>query len=133
MNQIKDGITQSKIDRMYKRKKVVKYLIYPENRKKAIWDLWMTFVLLVTCLVTPLNIAFTDEEDELGILIVDLMVDSLFGIDILVIFNTAFYDQDVELVEDRKEIAKHYLSGWFTVDMLAIIPFDRILHSADFN
>ena len=118
---------------MFKRKRVIKYLIYPENRNKAIWDLWMTFVLLVTCMVTPLNIAFEDGDDALGTLIIDTIVDSLFGVDILVIFNTAFYDQDVELIEDRKEIAKHYLSGWFTIDMLAIIPFDRILHSADFN
>lgn len=63
----------------------------------------------------------------------DTCVDILFGIDIIVIFNTAYYDLEVELIDDRKEIAKFYLSGWFTIDLLAIIPFDRIMNAADFN
>ena len=33
-------------------------IIYPENRNKEIWDLFMTIVLLTTCVLTPLDIAF---------------------------------------------------------------------------
>ena len=50
--------------------------------------------------------------------------------DILVVFNTAYYDDDVDLVDDRKQIAKTYVKGWFTIDLLAIIPFDKIISSA---
>ena len=97
------------------------------------WDLWMTLVLLITCLVTPLNIAFSTDEDSITVVVLDMIVDILFGIDIIIIFNTAYYDQDVELIDNRKDIAKYYVTGWFTVDVLAIIPFDRIMNAADFN
>ena len=57
-------------------------------------------------------------------------MDLLFLMDILVVFNTAYYDDDVDLVDDRKQIAKTYVKGWFTIDLLAIIPFDKIISSA---
>jgi hypothetical protein len=41
-----------------------------------------------------------------------------------VIFNTAFYNDDSEIIDDRKEIASSYARGWFSIDLLAIIPFD---------
>jgi hypothetical protein len=52
-------------------------------------------------------------------------VDGVFLIDIIIIFNTAFYDNDFKIIENRKIIAKKYLSGWFTIDIVAIIPFDK--------
>ena len=45
------------------------------------------------------------------------------------IFNSAYYDLNMDLVNDRKIIAITYLKGWFIVDLLAIIPFDNILTS----
>ena len=42
-----------------------KCLIYPDDPKKAKWDLVITLVLMLTCIITPINIAFTyDKEDE---------------------------------------------------------------------
>ena len=35
----------------------------------------------------------------------------------------------MKFIADRKKIAKNYLQGWFTVDLLAIIPFDLIIQS----
>lgn len=57
----------------------------------------------------------------------------LFLVDILVIFNSAFYNDDFELIESRPKIAKNYLRGWFTVDVLSIIPFDIIFRAGDFS
>lgn len=37
------------------------YLIYPENKAKDNWDLFMTFVLLLTCVKTPYDIAFPSD------------------------------------------------------------------------
>ena len=34
------------------------FIIYPHHRPKAYWDIFITFVLLVTCIVTPYDIAF---------------------------------------------------------------------------
>jgi hypothetical protein len=48
----------------------------------------------------------------------------MFLMDILIIFNTAYYNEDFKLIEDRKNIAKDYLTGWFAIDLVAIVPFD---------
>ena len=110
------------------------FIIYPENKNKGIWDLFMTLVLIITCIQTPLNIAFEDldaskvDNGVKSFVILDYIIDALFLIDILVIFNSAFYDEDVELIDDRKDIAISYIQGWFIVDLLAIIPFDQIIN-----
>lgn len=51
------------------------------------------------------------------------VVDSLFFIDIIIIFNSAVVNDDLSIIEDRCEIAKIYLSGWFWIDLVAILPF----------
>lgn len=51
----------------------------------------------------------------------------MFMIDIILIFNTAYYTLEMQLVDQRKEICINYLTGWFIIDFLAIIPFDIIL------
>ena len=88
---------------MTHRKDVVPYLIYPENRLKSLWDFIMTIVLLVSCVITPLDIAFSNEENTTTLEnIVKYTIDILFAIDILVTFNTTTYDEDDNVVDDRK-------------------------------
>ena len=100
-------------------------MIYPEFKWKTHWDLFITVILIFTCISTPFRIAFT-ETDALGWLIVNYTIDSLFFVDIVLIFNSAYQDEDFRIVDDRKQIAKVYLKGWFMVDILAIVPFDLI-------
>lgn len=38
-----------------------KCLIYPDNDWKQKWDIIMTFVLIATCAITPLALAFGGE------------------------------------------------------------------------
>ena len=64
------------------------------------------------------------DSDSLQWKIINYVIDSLFLIDIIVIFNTAYLDEDLVLIEDRNEISCNYLRGWFFIDLLAIIPFD---------
>mmetsp|Transcript_24636 Transcript_24636/g.38290 ORF Transcript_24636/g.38290 Transcript_24636/m.38290 type:complete len:163 (+) Transcript_24636:1102-1590(+) len=63
-----------------------------------------------------------------------LVLDILFAVDIMIIFCTAYYDDEVKLIDDRKVISKNYLRGWFFIDLFAIIPFEFLLNStAEFN
>lgn len=79
----------------------------------------MTFVLLGTCVMTPYNIAFQMEETFIA-----TIIDLLFLIDMIVVFNTTYYDSDIVLIDCRKKICCQYLKGWFTIDLFAILPFD---------
>lgn len=105
-------------------------LIYPEDKFKSGWDMVMTIVLLVTCIETPLDIAFSSDE-PMPILDnpLKLVIDLLFLADIIIIFNTAYYTEDMELIDRRKKICIKYITGWFFIDFMSIIPFDTILSS----
>ena len=53
----------------------------------------------------------------------------MFLLDIFIIFFSAFFTSDMEIVHDRKLIVTEYLTGWFLIDVLAIFPFDLIISS----
>ena len=75
--------------------------MYPEDQIKVNWDLFITIVLLFACIMTPIRIAFEQKDDHSGE-IVDYIVDGLFVVDMCIIFNTAFYDPDFQIIDDRK-------------------------------
>ena len=57
----------------------------------------------------------------------DIIINILFIIDILVQFNTSFYNAEGEEIRDRKEIATRYMfKGMFIFDFLSSIPYDSV-------
>lgn len=63
------------------------------------------------------------------------MVRSGFGLlfvteDLFLSFFVTYYDSFGNLITDKKEIAKSYLSKWFWVDLPAIIPWEMFFSSA---
>ena len=62
------------------------------NKFKCIyWDTLVSTILLITCFLTPLNLAFTEELDLIGwYVIMNFIIDILFFLDIIVNFMTAF-------------------------------------------
>ena len=112
----------ARVKRMRQRDNRKPCLIYPEDKGKQNWDIIMAGLLLFTCMVTPARIAFS--EDDILWTCINYTVDFLFLCDIIVIFFTAFYDEDFVIHESRWVIAKNYIkSGWFFIDVLAIFPF----------
>ena len=99
-----------------------------ENRCLMTWEMANSLVLLVTCMLTPFNLAFSHLLDEhLSYLWVNYAIDIFFAIDILVIFNTAIWNESFEIIDSRCAIAKDYLRTWFLVDLLSILPFEVII------
>ena len=96
---------------------------------KANWDLWLTVLLIVTCIITPYRIAFEAKEgnDEKRSTIVNIIIDLFFLLDMIFSFTTAYTDEDFRAIDDRATIAKGYLKSWFLIDLLAILPFELIL------
>jgi hypothetical protein len=79
-------------------------MIYPDNHKKEVWDLFMTIILLTSCVVTPYEIAFEASPDDFlsPIQIFDWIMDLLFFADMIIIFNSARYTEDYEIISDRR-------------------------------
>jgi hypothetical protein len=92
----------TKMNRMRKRDSRKSFMFYPEDHFKTNWDLYVTIILLFTCLATPYLISF--EKDTIGWIVVNYFIDTCFLIDIVFSFNQAFYDDDFVIIEDRKII-----------------------------
>lgn len=92
----------------------------------------MAVILIFTCLVTPYRIALI-EVDKPGWMWLNYFIDFSFFVDMIFIFNSAYYDEEFNEIQDRKVIAKLYLKGWFTIDLFAILPFDLMFGGGGLN
>ena len=123
------------------------YVILHYSPFKAVWD-WITLLLVVyTAFLTPYNTAFQLHEDQSKaklnldsslrlhnarpseadpLVIVDLIIDIMFLVDIIINFRTT-YLLFGDVITDPQKIAVNYIKGWFFVDALAAIPFDLLL------
>jgi hypothetical protein len=116
---------------MRARDKVKACIFYPEDAFKVNWDPFITIILLISCILTPLRIAFGGETEPLGWEIINNTIDVFFLFDIIIIFNSAFYDDDYNIIDDRWALAKAYFHSWFFIDFLAIVPFERFVNVFD--
>ena len=66
-------------------------------------------------------------------LVINTTLDFFFFVDMIIIFNSAYYDKYLKIVDDKCIIAKRYLSGWFSIDLISIIPFDIIFSELHLN
>jgi len=105
-------------------------LIYPDNPVKTAWDIYITLILIIACITTPINIAFSYKKEDLSTTISNYFMDCMFLIDIIINFNSAYITPTLELVEDHGTICKTYAKGWFSIDVIAIIPFDLMIPTA---
>ena len=130
-NQLMKTRDKERVERMrYRKHKKGSWLLYPEDPHKVSWDLFITLILMISCILTPYNIAFIDDPEPLHWMIINYTIDTLFAIDIIVIFQSCHYDDEFVIVENRWMIAKEYLKSWFIIDLVAILPFDVIFKSA---
>jgi hypothetical protein len=106
--------------------------------------------VVYTAIFTPFTVAFLLNEDEKRaklnqhastrifknksgqsgadpFVIIDLIVDLMFLLDIFISFRTTFVSKEGEAVYDPMVIAKNYLKGWFVIDAFSAMPYDLIL------
>ena len=114
---------------MVEEKDRVKYLIYPNDKFKLMfWDILISICLLLTCILIPFNLAFSEQLDEVTWYNIFLFtIDGFFVIDIIINFNTAVIQNEVNVITNRKKIALMYIKSWFIIDLLSVIPFDIII------
>ena len=79
------------------------FLFYPTDTLKVmVWDLLISVILLLTCYITPFNLAFSEEVDTVSwYMILNYSIDALFLIDIWINFNTAYQNELYETIDDR--------------------------------
>lgn len=100
---------------------VHKCLFPPRSLLLDLWQLILAVSILYTAIIFPYNLAFNNRADSV-FLVLDLVVDLCFVLDLFVNLNLAYIGADFELVTSRKLIVKRYLRSWFISDVLSCLP-----------
>ena len=60
-------------------------------------------------------------------------VDIFFGFDILMTFSTGYIDEKNDIEYDCKKVIINYITGWFAIDLVSIMPFDYIFDYVNYS
>lgn len=88
------------------------------------WDVLTLAALCFTAVVTPYEVAFLHTSFN-ALFVLNRFIDLIFLKDLILQFFIAVPIKS-GMVRDRKQIAKLYLSCWFWIDLLSILPFDTM-------
>ncbi|KRX03435.1 hypothetical protein PPERSA_02814 [Pseudocohnilembus persalinus] len=78
-------------------------LIQPNSIVNKIWNPIYMVLMIYTATIMPYRISFEDEI-QTGWSVVDYITDSLFWIDMFINMFTAYYNEDGQLVKNRKAV-----------------------------
>jgi len=102
----------------------------PDSEFFRNWDIFTTFLLLFTAIVTPFEVAFLDTDltipSSLFLFIVNRLVDLGFVVDMGFTFFLPYLSPEGNPVVDLNMIARKYFRGWFSIDLASILPFDTL-------
>lgn len=111
-----------------------KCLINPDGLFKKIWETLKFVLLLYLFLFLPLKVTFFVENDDQvqhieidSYYIIEKSIDCFYLIDLVLNFFTPVPDK-YDWAVTHSRIAVLYLKGWFTLDLLTIIPFEELVH-----
>jgi CRP-like cAMP-binding protein len=98
---------------------------FPWNQAYKLWWGFTVFCTFFTAFYETYQIAFgPGGEARGGGAVIGYLLVGVFLIDMAVNFNLAFYDENDEIVWDRKRIAQNYVrGGMFWIDLLGSFPF----------
>ena len=103
------------------------FVVHPYSEVRFYWDIILLVFMAYSSIVLPLQ--FGDlVEDNIGILVVDQVTNSVFLLDLLINFRTGYLDIKLRtVVLDPSLMAKKYLLTYFFPDFLATIPWDLVV------
>jgi len=107
-------------------------IIRHSSKSRLRWDALVMFMVIYSSFQIPYDATFRTEIQPLLLAVVETTVDVLFALDILFNFRTTYVDEleQIEIFSGR-DIAEHYLNGFFAIDLLATIPFDSLFENAE--
>ena len=112
------------------RKRTERMLIDPRTSTfVGRWDVVTALALLFTAIFTPFEISFLGTAELVSVrFVLNRVIDAIFTFDLFTQFFVMFPQRksivDSEYwVDDLKLIMLNYLKGWFSLDLISILPF----------
>lgn len=102
---------------------VLMYAVSPQEPWRLRWDLLVLVLVIYSSIIVPYDAAFRPDKDPANL---DQLVDAAFYADIVLNFWTGF-DKGYEIVLDKGEIVRNYVTGWFLIDFVATVQWDSIV------
>ncbi|KAL7533004.1 hypothetical protein ACHAXR_008237 [Thalassiosira sp. AJA248-18] len=115
--------TESDRERVKQNRSVLP-IIFPWGAGYKLW--WGLTVLAAafTIFLETYQIAFSPGGlSSNGGVILEFILGVVFGVDIIINFNLAYYDDRDKIVFARRAIARHYTQRMFIVDLIGVFPF----------
>lgn len=95
-------------------------MIDSDSAVKKTWNLIVSLVAVGAGLFIPIYIIYEPVSPYWG-KVIGLAVSFIFFLDIITEFNTSYFTAG-KIIQDRKVIAKAYLSRGFFIDIIAVFP-----------
>jgi len=102
------------------------YVLCPYHLTRRLWDLLISAIVVYLMIFIPIEICVLWYQPSGPKKILSYFMDTLFWVDILLNFNTGFVHYGV-LYMNRSDIARHYVGGWFIIDLIGNFPFEAVL------
>jgi Ion transport protein len=110
--------------------KPLPFILMPDSKILSVWNIVMMLLLLYTATYIPFKTAFIEDSSEL-VNTIEFSIDSLFFVDLVVNFISA-YETTYKNIEFRfTMIAFTYVRSWFLFDLVSCIPFQYLDFSSD--
>jgi len=98
-------------------------LIHNESLILNIWKLIVLSMIVLQIFLVPLKVSFdinVDNDDLIFVLFSFYLPLTIFGLDILINFNSTYYEEG-KLIQDRSKIISNYLRYQFFLDSFTTI------------
>jgi hypothetical protein len=102
-----------------------KLVINPVSVWKTVWNIAILLLILFMGVTVPYRIPFEDQTPEEWVNL-DIVIDSIFILDVILNFFTAFEDETGEIITNKKLIVINYMKGWFLLDVVSSVPITLI-------
>ena len=120
-----DSLSDEESDEVYE----ITGYINPNSKFKFFFDIIIFLLSFYYILFFPIILCFhpiISTDFKSWYLIINLLIDFFYIIDLVIGFFTAYYDIEEKFIKKLPEISVNYLSGWFLIDLLCAIPFNTI-------
>lgn len=112
--------------------KHIKLIVYPDDPFFEYWSYFTSLLLLYTCIISTYRVCVSDSDSSLWDYI-DIIVDCVFFLDILINSLLAYYDEECNLVTDRKKIFIKYMKSWMIIDVLSCMQMQYMFADKNYS